>query len=75
MDKSFDRVIKCRGNSSSGKDFVTPSKLSSLSPDIFFPDKLYSCFLRCRDFETLSEIFRFLGLKKIFVKVHSGTIA
>ena len=39
--KSFGRVIKYRGKNSSGENFVNPSKFSSLSPDIFFPDKVY----------------------------------
>ena len=37
--KSFGRVIKYRG-----ENFVTPSKFSSLSPDIFFPDKVDQAF-------------------------------
>ena len=42
--KSFGRVIKYRGKNSSGENFVTPSKFSSLSPDIFFPDKVFDIF-------------------------------
>ena len=39
----FNSVITTKfwsGDKISGENFVTPSKFSSLSPDIFFPDKV-----------------------------------
>ena len=63
--KSFGRVIKYRGKNSSGENFVNPSKFSSLSPDIFFPDKVFNrtsntiidamCTF-CKSFENVSWI-------------------
>ena len=44
--KSFGQVVKYRGENLLGENFVTPSKFSTLSPNIFLPDKVYNFIIQ-----------------------------